>query len=72
MVHVQSLEGRTEQHRLQRLAQSLEKAVCRWFANHPMEAFLVLLVGMPVGMLLAVTAFTVMLTLPLGLLLGWF
>lgn len=38
---------------------------------HPVAAITFSLVAVGVGMLLAVSAFTLLLTIPLGLLLGW-
>lgn len=50
----------------------LERAVEQSFFRHPVLMLTASMLVMGVGMLLAVAAFTLILALPLGLLLGWF
>lgn len=50
----------------------LERAVEQSFFRHPVLMLTGSMLVMGVGMLLAVAAFTLILALPLGLLLGWF
>lgn len=50
----------------------LERAVEQSFFRHPVLMLTASMLVMGVGMLLAVAAFTLILVLPLGLLLGWF
>ena len=49
----------------------LKQAVEQIFFKHPILALTASMLVMGVGMLLAVSTFTLILTLPLGLLLGW-
>ena len=49
----------------------LERAVEQIIFKHPILALTASMLVMGVGMLLAVSTFTLILTLPLGLLLGW-
>ena len=50
----------------------LERAVEQSFFRHPVLMLTAFMLAMGIGMLLAVAAFTLILALPLGLLLGWF
>lgn len=50
----------------------LERAVEQIIFKHPILALTASMLVMGVGMLLAVSAFTLILALPMGLLLGWF
>ena len=53
-------------------SESLERAVEQSFFRHPVLMLTAFMLAMGIGMLLAVAAFTLILALPLGLLLGWF
>lgn len=50
----------------------LERAVEQSFFRHPVLMLTAFMLAMGVGMLLAVAAFTLILAIPMGLLLGWF
>ena len=52
--------------------EQLERAVEQIFFKHPILSLTGSLLVMGVGMLLAVAAFTLILAVPMGLLLGWF
>ncbi len=49
-----------------------EERISRYLAHHPIETLLLLFPVLPLGILSAVTGFTVLLVSPVAVLFGWF
>ena len=60
MVHLHTLDCR------------FEKSLCRLLVNHPLIAYLLIFIGLPIGILLAAAIFMVIAVFPLGIMLSWF
>ena len=57
--------------KLSSFEEKLESRFSHFSSKHSFGMFLLLLMVSPIGLILAVTLFTTLLTLPLSLLFGW-